>query len=153
MKRLALICAALTLATTGCVLDAEDDFIDSVELAGGTRAHAIPQEMLFDSSGNLVGEVHVTVTAGWLNSPHSVYTTITSVDGQPNHDHGTQLDSLSDLQTVEATVGQGSADVIIPWDTDSEPKRLDDLYTVCSNIVFGADHHGPISCLDFGPFF
>ena len=116
-----------------------------------TQGLAIPQEMLFDMSGNLVGEVHLTVQWGWLNAPHAVDITITSVDGQPFHDHGQQIEALSSLDTI-GDVAQGVVDVVVPWITDQEPKRVDDLYTVCAHIIFADNHHGEDACKDFGPF-
>ncbi len=116
-----------------------------------TQGLALPQGMNFDFTGNFVGEVLITVQGGWLKAPHLVDVTITSVNGQPFHFHGNQVEALDDL-AVFGTISGGLADVVVPWVSDEEPKRVDDLYTVCAHVIFGGKHPGSEACADFGPF-
>jgi len=102
---------------------------------------------------NTVSEVLVSVHRGYLRSwvaGHvAVDITITSVDGL-NHFHGTDVVPLTNTTVFDASFP--IADVIVPWTEDDVSMVVNDLYTICSQLLIDGVPPGPEFCVAFGPF-
>ena len=133
----AILLALGVLAAPGFTPEAE---------AGGTGGNAIPFDFQLSTDSQFVETVFLQVTAGWLNAPHSVSVTITSVNGDPAvfFDHGTTEAALADLE-VFGDILQGTAIVILPFD-DQHLKENHTTYTICAHVIFGGQRAGAEIC-------
>ncbi|MGE0825685.1 MAG: hypothetical protein AB7G75_05845 [Candidatus Binatia bacterium] len=135
-----VIAATLAGAVTGLS-------IRSPALAGGTGGHALLWDWELSADTQRVTTVFLEVTAGWLNAPHAVSVTITSVNGDPLDVffHGTTEADLADLNVVEGSISQGSAVVELPFN-DIRDREFHTTYTFCSHVIFADQTPGPEVC-------
>ena len=135
IKKLAIIFAAITLSAS--------------VLAGGTQGHAIPDSFDLTPDSQHIAVVFILVTAGWLNTPHSISITITSVNGDPDQYffHGTQVHALDELTTFGG-INQGDVIVVVPWD-DQHDRENHSTYTLCAHVIFADSYHGSEVCETF----
>ena len=113
---------------------------------GGTQGHAIPFDFELSADTQFITTVFLQVTVGWLNGPHSVSTTITSVNGDPDEffEHGTTEAALADLEVI-GDILQGTAVVALPFD-DEHVRENHTTYTICAHVIFGDQSAGSEIC-------
>jgi len=98
----------------------------------------------------LVSEVLVEVLDAWLGNPDVVlHIEITGLNGGSAH-HGTDDILVSDTN-VFFTNGT-TAQTVVDWTADTAPQHVNEVYTVCVQILENGVPVGAEKCQQFGPF-
>ena len=113
------------------------------------RCMGTPLGISFDVDG-FVDEVFVEVRDEWLESNNwALQIEITGLNGGPAF-HGTDLINVNET-TVFATDGTIAA-TVVAWTEDKTSQSVNELYTVCVQVLWQGCPVGEEKCEDFGPF-
>jgi hypothetical protein len=106
--------------------------------------------------GGFVNKVLIDAENSWLTDPTwFVDIEITGLNGNVAH-HGQQRMAVVDGTVFFTDTENEFSEVVFDWTADTVPLHVNELYTVCSqviHIVNGQDTLvGANKCVDFGPF-
>jgi hypothetical protein len=115
--------------------------------------YGVPLAIEFDA-GTLVDLVLINVDNNWIGDADWLLDVeITGLNGGFEH-HGNQLFSVAE-GTVFNT-GPNSSEVVFDWTTDTTPQSVNEVYTVCSQVLYVYNGSptpvGTEKCTSMGPF-
>ena len=127
------------------------DYVGPCELPGNPEEYLGIAELIEFDTATLVSFVAVTVSTPWLEDPAiSLEIEITGLNGGYEH-HGVDIIDLVD--TTVWSISGDTALTIADWTADTEHRHVNEVYTVCIQLLRNTTElFGPEKCTDFGPF-
>ena len=153
-----LVAAAMAMGAGACAMDGEQFDVGTSQAEVKGVDLGIPKAIEFDAA-TLVDSVLVDVKKRWTRKgKFFMDIEITGLNGGFAF-HGNQLVRVKD--TTIFSENADVASVIVDWNTDTIPRHVNEIYTVCVQVLkrkrrkngtFKFKPKGPEKCRDFGPF-
>lgn len=147
--------AGVVLGMGACVAEGDDLQIGSHQAELSNAELGVPLAIEF-RAGGFVDQLLVDAREVWLDSEQwSLDIEITGLNGGFEH-HGSDLIGFSEMTLFDTEQKGHAAYVIVDWTQDETPRNVNEVYTVCTQLVQKTGRRdrlsGDLKCQDFGPF-
>jgi hypothetical protein len=132
-------------------VEKHSDYVGQCEVLGNPEEYLGTPDLIEFDTATLVNIVAVTVSTAWLTDPSiSLDIEITGLNGGYVH-HG--VDLIDIVNTTAWAIYGATALTVVDWTADIEPRHVNEIYTVCIQLLRDTTElFGPEKCTDFGPF-